>query len=245
LQQNLNGQNDLTRPFLEQFNKLICNYDYNSRNEITKISAGRWSVIRQRNSAKIKQYYKDLLNKLWTDSIETKYFSGASNQANNVNIGAEFQASFGWMVKSFQSDKMYGAEGPEKNEAYTEWYREKDVSNLISNMKELGQHVKEKIEQEKRAYEENGARLRLEKEKNDAEVRHDADVKEMQKQLVKIEKRNEEVKEELEKKLKKKKVSERGGHRDMGGFEMIGCGLGKILDDLGGVTAVAKILLKF
>lgn len=211
LQKNLNGENEITKPFLDSFSKLICDYERNNNGEI-KMSSGRWFEIRKLNIEAIKKFYKKKLEELWSENIQSKYSSNSLHQ-DTANINQEFKLSYKNMIETYKADSTYG-NGSEKNDASSEWYEEKDISNLSDEIinKLEKERINNKLESEIK---------RLETEKKDAENRLKSDTANINENLKKINERYEKVQDELEKKQVK-------GY----GFEELGQTLGKVLDNV-------------
>lgn len=205
LQKNLNGENEITKPFLDEFTKSICNYEKNARGEVTgRIISGRWHEIRISNTLAIKNKYKEKLEELWSETIERRYFNNTSNR-NNTNIGQDFENSYNHMITEYNADSPYGI-GPEKDEAYSEWFQEKGVENILNNMNNLADEIKNKLENEKKAFELLGQTKRLEKENDDAKLSHQIEIDMVKENMKKINERHEMVCAELNEKKQENQI---------------------------------------
>ena len=77
---NLNGTNELTKPFIDSFTNKIFKYEDGNR----KLVGGLFNTYRLNNSKQIKDYNKKQLNKLWKKNIVDVYFN-RNESLNNAN----------------------------------------------------------------------------------------------------------------------------------------------------------------
>jgi hypothetical protein len=161
LQMHLNGSNDLTKPILESFQVEICQYEGNGKN--VKLIDGLYFEIKSQNSIKIKEFNKSLLNNLWKKDIVDKFFNGAQDP----NMGQNFILAYEKLKNVYYQKSFYSIE-PEMNESFNEWYKEKDIANVINNMKFLSDQVKANLEKEQQILKERTERERIEKDFHDA-----------------------------------------------------------------------------
>lgn len=206
LEKNINGQNDITKNFFDAFSQSICGYEESSGGDGgVKISSGKWSKIRNENSKMIKEYFKTCLDNLWKALIVEKYFSNDATTNNNANLGSDFENSFNRLKEIYQNENKF-SDGPEKNESYIEWYIEKDIKNVLLNMKQLSDGIRDKIENDRRACEERAVKERNEKETEEALKRREADKKENSEYLKTIQERHENTIRELQVQIEQRNV---------------------------------------
>jgi hypothetical protein len=158
---HLNGSNDLTKPILESFQVEICQYEGNGKN--VKLIDGLYFEIKSQNSIKIKEFNKSLLNNLWKKDIVDKFFNGAQDP----NMGQNFILAYEKLKNVYYQKSFYSIE-PEMNESFNEWYKEKDIANVINNMKFLSEQLKANLEKEQQIMNERAERERIEKDFQDA-----------------------------------------------------------------------------
>ena len=161
LEMHLNGSNDFTRPILENFQREICQYEGKGKN--LKLIDGLFFEIRNQNLLKIKEFNKSLLNNLWKTDIVNKFFNGAQDQ----NMGQNFILAYEKLKNTYNQKSFHKIE-PEMSESFSEWYKEKDIENVIKNMKFLSDQVKAKLEKEQQLVKERANRERVEKNLQDA-----------------------------------------------------------------------------
>jgi microsomal dipeptidase-like Zn-dependent dipeptidase len=124
---------------------------------------GLYFEIKSQNSIKIKEFNKSLLNNLWKKDIVDKFFNGAQDP----NMGQNFILAYEKLKNVYYQKSFYSIE-PEMNESFNEWYKEKDIANVINNMKFLSDQVKANLEKEQQILKERTERERIEKDFHDA-----------------------------------------------------------------------------
>ena len=192
LQVNLNGTNDLTRPILERFTNEI--YQYHE----SKLIGGLFYEYRSRNSESIKSHNKNVLNKLWKSEISEVFFENSFD--SDTNVGIRFIESYEKLKQMYCSEAFYSID-PEMSEAFNEWYKEKDIVNVINNMKYLGEQVRLKIEKEEKLIREKAERERIEKDMVDQKQKTEETRQQMEEKLSEIQNIHETQITEIEKKL--------------------------------------------
>jgi hypothetical protein len=192
LQVNLNGTNDLTRPILERFTREI--YQYHE----SKLIGGLFYDYHSRNSESIKLFNKNLLNKLWKNEISDVFFENTIDQ--DTNVGQKFIEAYERLKQIYCSEAFFNID-PEMSEAFNEWYKEKDIVNVINNMKYLGEQVRQKIEKEERLISERAERERLEKDLMDEKQKTEEARRQMEDKIEEIQGIHERQISALEEKL--------------------------------------------
>lgn len=229
LEKNLNGDNEMTNEFFNAFCQCICAYENEGK---MVISSGKWSEIRKKNKEMIKKFFKTYLDKLWKELIADKYLN---NNAASENLASDFENSFDRLKELYQNEAKF-CDGPEKDEAYSEWFIEKDIKNLLLNMKHISDEIKVKIESDRKACEERGLKESAEKETKEALEQQKMERKEIEESLKAIEERHENTIRELQSQIERRnaEAEAQAQAQNGGGF------LGGIVSVLTGVKDVVQ-----
>jgi hypothetical protein len=157
----LNGSNNVTKPVLDNF-----------KNEIDHL----FLASRSENSARIKLFNKNSLNKIWEDNFSVRFFN--PNNQNDMNIGQSFNAALIQLETTYNVKCFYGIQS-EKNESFREWREEKDIDSQIKYFNNLSKQIKAKIENdniiERKRVEKK--RLKIELKNQLRKAKADADAK--------------------------------------------------------------------
>ena len=121
-----------------------------------------------------------------------------------------------WCLKELYQNEAKFCDGPEKDEAYSEWFIEKDIKNLLLNMKHISDEIKEKIESDRKAWEERGLKESAEKETKEALEQQEMERKEREEYLKGIEERHENTIRELQRQMERR--TEADAEAQNGGF---------------------------
>jgi hypothetical protein len=158
LDKDLNGQNAITKKFFENFSNEIC--IYKGKGDDREVTGGRWFNTVKENIGKMKAACKAKLEVLWKKHMD-KYF--AEHKAHSEDIGNQFYQSFQALRGEYDTYKDFDG-CAEKYETYVSWYEDKGVERLIASMRGTGEHIKERIANEKLAKEEMAKREKIEGE---------------------------------------------------------------------------------
>ena len=93
------------------------------------------------------------------------------------------------------------------SEAFNEWYKEKDIENIINNMEYLSEQVKQKLENEQKIKEMSAAGKRIEKDFKDAVQKHEQSVGNINEKMKVMEAEHLNQVKELEEKLNTAKAA--------------------------------------
>jgi hypothetical protein len=104
-----------------------------------------------------------LLNNLWKTDIVDKFFNGDQDP----NMGQNFIIAYEKLKNTYSQNSFHSIE-PEMSESFNEWYKEKDIANVINNMKFLSEQLKANLEKEQQIINERAERERIEKDFQDA-----------------------------------------------------------------------------
>lgn len=195
LEQNLNGENEYTKQYFDQFNENICVYEGEDGNR--KIVGGKYFLLREENSKQIKKHFKNKLNTSW-NAILIKIRANKTGDA-----GEEFASCYDMLLNLYNQEIQF-ASAVEKKEAFNEWYEEKNVSLTMESIKNLSEQIKQRIKSQN--YWKKQAYLR-EKTLQDIEVTNrqwEMDKEETDRKLKEINDRNEKAIKDLEEKLESK-----------------------------------------
>jgi hypothetical protein len=194
LEQNLNGENEYTKQYFDQFNQNICVYEGEDGNR--KIVGGKYFLLREENSKQIKKYFKDKLNISWNEIME-------KTKANKTKyVGEEFGKCYNNLLKSYNEEKRF-ASSAEKSETFSEWYEEKDVDRVMESITDLSDQIKQRIKSEKKFQKEVALREKAEQDKEEANRQWKDAKEETERKLKEIEERNRKTIENLERELRR------------------------------------------
>jgi hypothetical protein len=139
LELNLNGENEYTKEFFDQFNQHIFVYEDND--EYKNIVDGKYFLLREENSKQIITFFKDKLNSLWNEIMKRN----RNNQTENV--GVEFTNSYNRLMQSYQAEMRF-SDSAEKSQAFNQWYQDKDIDKIMENIMGLSEQIKARIRSE-------------------------------------------------------------------------------------------------
>jgi hypothetical protein len=196
LQMSLSGSNELTKPVFESFNEEI--YQYEKIGEELKLVGGILYECRLTNSMIIKAKNKKLLNKLWREGIVEYFFDRPHD--SDPQIAEKFVEAYE-LLKQTYCMKAFQLIEPEMSEAFNEWYKEKDIENIINNMEYLSEQVKQKLENEQKIKEMSAAGIRIERDFKVAVQKHEQSVGHINEKMKVMEAEHLNQVKELEEKL--------------------------------------------
>ena len=202
LQKNLNGTNDLTKPVFDSFNEQI--YQYEKVGDELTLTGGTLYEYRLKNSSAIKNFNKKMLQKLWKKNITEVFFDKPND--SDPTIGEKFTDAYE-LLKQTYCNKAFSLSEPEMIEAFNEWYKEKDIANVINNMEWLSEQVKNKIENEQKLKEVSATGKRIEREFQYAVTKHEQSVGQISEKMKVMENDHLNQVKELEEKLNDAKAA--------------------------------------
>ena len=82
-----------------------------------------------------------MLNNLWKIDIVDKFLNGDQDP----NMGHNFIIAYEKLKNTYSQNSFHSIE-PEMSESFNEWYKEKDIANVINNMKFLSEQLKANLE---------------------------------------------------------------------------------------------------
>lgn len=177
-----------------------------------ELIGGKLKQHRENNKLAIKTDLKLKLNELWNKHMGC-YFDKTRDRTENVSN--DFVRSKDFMKGEYEEYAVLKFGSKEKcveiEEAYNDWYRDRNIEDLIKNFTQIGEENRNRLIEEQKHKEEIDRRKQKEKEKKAArkiKKKTDDAVKENEK---KIEDRNESTKKEVVEKEKEKDIFDKVG----------------------------------